>query len=88
MNNEEISNYDSVQDFYNGISNDAIKLDNSNIDYCIIVYEIQDTFNPYNINKAVKWIYKTLQDFIDKFPEVYSQIPASCGIYVQIWQFD
>lgn len=88
MTNEEISNYDSVREFYNGIGKDANELDNCNVDYCIIVYEIKDSPNPYSNSKSVKWIYKTLQDFLDKFPEAYPQIPPSSGIYVQLWQFD
>lgn len=90
MDNEEISSYDSVSEFYKGVSNDAKKLDNSNVDYCIVVYEIPDTPNPnpHCSNKVVKFIYKTIQDFLDNFPKAVEESDNNDTAYIQIWQYD
>ena len=58
-----------------------IKENNMGDNYCIIVYHYRDF-----LNKQVKFIYKSIEEFEVKFkPEM---IDSSFGVYLELWVFD
>jgi len=76
-----------MKSFINLVRKDVADDPSMQDNYCVIVH----VFTGYShspTSKAVKYVYKNIDEFEKKFPEDVNKIDTSLGVDFQAWKFD